>query len=175
WRGGAAAKELQRDQAKGREGDLLVQDGFDMRDAAARRMRRETPDQPRRNRRRGGAHGDDKTDPEHNPMRAQDRRFTQPVGLFKAQPEHRADEARPDTDQQRQQRQRQQTALACGGVYSSHLQFPLTPALSPQAGRGRAVAQPEKSSCTILWKTIAAASPLPASGERAVRPRRPDG
>src|SRR5947209_3195243 len=50
-------------------------------------------------------------------------------------------------------------------VMSPALNMPLTPALSPQAGRGRAAAAPDNNP-QLIMPGRSAASPLPVHGER---------
>src|SRR6185437_16421581 len=81
--GERAADELDRNDAKARLGQLAVQDGFDMWNAAADRLGRDPAHEGRRRRGRRGASYDEEPEPP-GPlrMRPADKRIAQPVRVF---------------------------------------------------------------------------------------------
>jgi hypothetical protein len=103
--GRQSPEEFHEQQARGYRRQFVVQDRFDLRNAAPRGVGRETPDQPSRKRHRHGAGGRYDQKPAELPtLSPEDRRIPESVGLGQRQAEDRADQPGCRSRDQRQKR-----------------------------------------------------------------------
>jgi hypothetical protein len=115
--GEKCAEEFRWDQTERGRRKFPSQDRFDMRNAAPMRLRRIATDQ-------AGGGSSDENEEEANgsvAVRPCDERVAQTARLVEREPEDRADESRQGTGEERDQRERKETALALGGKFSRFL------------------------------------------------------
>ena len=96
---------------------FLVQHRLDMGDAASRCVRRESANQPGRYQGRGStSHHNEQKSCKLFALCPSDQRITQTVRLLERKPEERSHKPRCRADDERQERQHQQAAVALRGV-----------------------------------------------------------
>jgi hypothetical protein len=102
-----SAEEFHRDQEERRWRKLPAQNGFDVGDAASRRVRRKVANQPSGERSRGRACGDNEQEaygfPTVSPL---DHRVAKAVRLVEGEAEDRSHESRKRAGYDREQRER---------------------------------------------------------------------
>ena len=102
-----SAGEFHRDQEKRRWRKLAAQNGFDVRDAASRRVRRKAANQPGGERSRGRACGDNQQKAHgFPPVSPSDHRVAKAVRLLEGEAEDRSHESRKRAGYDREQRER---------------------------------------------------------------------
>jgi hypothetical protein len=106
--GQQSTEELHGDQIKRSLRKLAPQDGFDLRDAASRRVRRVPTDHPSGKRSRACANGENEKEADSpEAMSPSSQPVAQKVRLFERKPEDRTNESRKRAREQRKQRKRQ--------------------------------------------------------------------
>src|SRR5262249_24261275 len=111
-----SACEFYRHQPEWSRWDLLMQDGLDMRNATAGRVRRELPDHPRGNQSGDGAStNNDQKSGNCVAMGPGDQRIAQAIGMHKQEPEDRPDASSGRSDDERHAGEAQQAqTFVCG-------------------------------------------------------------
>ncbi len=106
------AEELDRNHPKADRLNLAAQNGFDVRDTAAGRLRREPAHEPAGNRGRARAGGDDNEEAAGRlAVSPFDQEVAKPVRLFEPETEERSDNSRNRAGDQREHGEREQTSL----------------------------------------------------------------
>ena len=155
------ADELDRDNAVRRLRQFGVQNRFDMRDAAARRIGREFSHEPGRRARREGANQRERgqTGPSLE-MRPCDRCVAKTVSPFEREQEQRGNDAGGQADQQRQNRKGGEPARIFLGIgrrplFPAHPRpYPAFSVPAPRAGPGPSFPSADAFSYCEKWKSL---------------------